>query len=1039
MKRALSVISTVLVLVLLHLSAAAQNKTVTGRILDKSGNPVSKATILAKGTSTGTSSDENGNFSLAVPSGVTTLVISSVGFDGLELPVGSGPMNVVMESSKSNLNEVVVVGYGVQKKATVSGSVVSVKGSDLQKSPTVNLSNSIAGRLPGVVAVNRSGEPGYDGSSIRIRGANTLNNNDALIVIDGIPNRAGGLDRINPADIESISVLKDASAAIYGARAANGVILITTKKGKSGKPELSYSFNKGFSQPTVIPKLANAAQYVGMLNDLDIYAAFPASQWADATAAYKTAGVYNNRKAPFQPSDIQKYSDGSDPWLYPNTDWYKATLKDWSPQELHNLQLSGGNENIRYLTSLGYNNQDAFYKNSATGYSQYDLRFNLDAKISKNVNLTMGIMAREEYRRYPTKPASAIFRMQMRGKPHQPAYWPDGRPGPDIENGENPVVITTNQTGYDRDRQTYIQSNGQLDIKIPFIEGLKISGTASIDKRFRNTKRWETPWILYERGVGFEADGKTPILVASKRGPAEPRLTQGTETQLNVLLGSVLTYERKFKDHGLLFLAGANRETIDGDNFNAYRRYFISPALDQMFAGGDLEKNNGGGAFERARMNYFGRTAYNFKDKYLLEFLWRYDGSDIFPEATRFGFFPGVMAGWVMSEEKFVIENLPVFNYLKLRGSWGQMGNDQIATYQYLSTYGFRSYIIGNVETKTLFETKIPNNNIQWEVANNSNVGLEGRLLDNKISFEFDYFYNKRTDILWVKNASVPQSTGLSLPAQNIGEVANSGFDFMVGYRGNVGKLNFNVSANGGFAKNKVLFWDEAPGAPEWQRTTGRPMYTFQSYIYDGVFVDQKDIDATTINYKSIVNTLRPGDMKYKDYNNDGKIDPNDMVRWDKTQLPLFQGGFSISATYDNFDLSILFQGAAGALQYVSAGESGNIGNYLLDIYENRWTVENPSSVHPRIANRSDQYYSGNNTYWLRNSDYIRLKNFELGYNMPDNLINKVGIKKCRLYANGLNLLTFDKLKVYDPETVNSTGQYYPQSRIINIGLTATL
>jgi TonB-linked SusC/RagA family outer membrane protein len=1038
MKKALRTISFVLSLVLLGSAAWSQSKTVTGKVVDKAGNPVSKATILVKGTNVGTSTDETGNFSLTAPAGATTLVISSVGFESLERPIAGGVMDISLESSQSKMQEVVVVGYGTQKKATISGSVVSVKGSDLQKSPTVNLSNSIAGRMAGVVAVNRSGEPGYDGSSIRIRGANTLNNSDALIVIDGIPNRAGGIDRINPNDIESVSVLKDASAAIYGARAANGVILITTKKGKMGKPELSYSYNQGYSQPTVIPKLANAAQYVSMLNDLDIYQ-LPASQWADATAAYKSSGVYNGRKAPFSPTDIQKYSDGSDPWLFPNTDWYAATLKNWSPQSLNNLQLTGGSENVKYLASLGYNNQDAFYKNSATGYSQYDMRINLDAKISKNVNFSMGVLGREEYSRFPTKPASAIFRMQMRGKPQQQAYWPDGRPGPDIENGENPVVITTNQTGYDRDKQSYFQTNGQLDVKIPFVEGLKLSGTASIDKRFRSTKRWETPWTLYERGTGFEADGTTPILVASKRGPAEPRLTQGTENQLNILLGGIATYERKFNDHGLLVLAGANKETIDGDNFNAFRRYFISTALDQMFAGGDLEKNNGGGAYERARMNYFGRVAYNFKEKYLLEFLWRYDGSDIFPEATRFGFFPGVMAGWVLSEENFMMDKLPAFNYLKVRGSWGQMGNDQIATYQYLSTYGFRSYIIGNTETKTLFETKIPNANIQWEIANNANIGLEGRLLNNKISFELDYFYNKRTDILWVKNASVPQSTGLTLPAQNIGEVANSGFDFQLGYRGEVGKLNFNVSVNGGYAKNKVLFWDEAPGAPEWQKTTGRPMYTFQSYVYDGVFRDQKEIDANTVNYKSIVNTLRPGDMKYQDYNKDGKIDPNDQVRWDKTQLPLFQGGINLSANYEDFDLTVLFQGAAGALQYVSAGESGNIGNFLLDIYENRWTVDNPSSVHPRIANRSDQYFSGNNTYWLRSSDYVRLKNFELGYNMPEKLISKIGFKKCRVYANGLNLFTFDKLKVYDPETVNSTGQYYPQSRIINFGFTATL
>ena len=555
--------------------AFGQNQTITGKVTDEKGEALIGVNIIVKETNKGTSTNADGKYSLSVPGSSSKIIFTFVSYESKEVTVGNQSIiNVSLTPDAKSLSEVIVVGYGVQKKATVSGSVVSVKGSDLQKSPSVNLSNSLAGRMAGVVAVNRSGEPGYDGSSIRIRGANTLNNNDALIVIDGIPNRSGGLDRINPADIETISVLKDASAAIYGARAANGVILITTKKGKTGKPELSYSFNQGFADPTVIPKLTNASQYVGMLNDLDIYQ-LPTNQWSAATAAYKASGVYNGRKAPYSPTDIQKYADGSDPWLYPNTDWYKSTLKSWSPQSRHNVQMSGGSENIKYLASLGYQNQDAFYKNSATGFQQYDLRLNLDAKINENVNLSIGILGREEFRRFPTKPAGAIFRMQMRGKPQEQAFWPNGLPGPDIENGENPVVITTNLTGYDHDKQSYFQTNGQLDVKIPWVQGLKLSGTAAIDKRFRATKRWETPWTLYQKGSGFEADGKTPTLVASKRGPAEPRLTVGDENQLNVLLGAIATYERKFNGHGITVLAGTNRETIDGDNFNAYRRFFI--------------------------------------------------------------------------------------------------------------------------------------------------------------------------------------------------------------------------------------------------------------------------------------------------------------------------------------------------------------------------------------------------------------------------------------------------------------------------------
>ncbi|HEX9957455.1 MAG TPA: SusC/RagA family TonB-linked outer membrane protein, partial [Fibrella sp.] len=669
------------ILLLCTVSAFAQTK-ISGRVVDDQQSGLPGVSVVVKGTTMGSVTDASGNYSLTAPSREGSLVFSYIGFVSQEVPInGQSTISITMATDTKSLNEVVVVGYGTQRKETITGSVVAVKGGDLVKSPTTNLSNSLAGRLPGVTAVNRSGEPGYDGSTIRIRGTNTLGNNSALVVVDGIPDRAGGLDRINPADIETISVLKDASAAIYGSRAANGVILITTKRGKTGKPQLSYSFNQGFAQPTIIPKLANAAQYATMLNDLSVYE-LPVAEWAAATKAYQTTGSYTRpdasvRKFTYTPEDIAKYNDGSDPWGHPNTDWYKSTLKTWSPQGRHNVQLTGGTEDFKYLASLGYQNQDAFYKNSATGYKQYDMRINLDANINKYLHLTLGVLGREEFRYYPTRGAGAIFRMQMRGKPNQPAFWPDGRPGPDIENGENPVVITTNATGYDRDKRDYIQTNGQLDFKVPGVEGLKFSATAAIDKLNQNNRRWETPWTLYERGSGVDANGN-PNLIASVRGPAEPRLTLGNNTQLNILLGGIATYERKVGDHGLTFLAGVNRETITGDNFNAFRRYFISPAIDQLFAGGDLSKDNGGGAFNRARLNYFGRIAYNYKDKYLLEFLGRYDGSDIFPKETRYGFFPGVMAGWVISEENFFKKTSSVVNYLKVRASYGQLGNDQI-------------------------------------------------------------------------------------------------------------------------------------------------------------------------------------------------------------------------------------------------------------------------------------------------------------------------------------------------------------------------
>ncbi len=507
------------------------------------------------------------------------------------------------------------------------------------------------------------------------------------------------------------------------------------------------------------------------------------------------------------------------------------------------------------------------------------------------------------------------------------------------------------------------------------------------------------------------------------------------------MLGAVASYDKVIGDHTFNILAGVNRETIHNDNFSAFRRFFISNEIDYLFAGGDAEKDNSGGAWDRARLNYFGRANYNYKGKYIAELLWRVDGSYMFPKASRYGFFPGAMLGWMVSEENFWKENVPFVNYFKIRASYGQMGNDNVyydsklQEYQYFSTYAFGSYIINDEMVKSLYESRVPNKFITWEVANNYNLGFDFQFLGGKFNAEFDLFKNSRESILWRRNASIPQSTGMTLPAENIGKVDNSGFDLSLGYRETFGDLGFNVAVNGGYAKNKIIFWDEAPGAPEWQQSTGRPINAGLYYIYDGVFRDQAEIDANTIDYGDITGNLRPGDMKYQDYDGDGKITPNDRVRRDKNTIPTFQGGLNLGFTYKNFDLAILFQGATGAEQRVGTDESGAIGNYLLDFYENRWTVDNPSSEYPRITDRSDQYYSNNNTYWMRSTNYIRLKNMELGYNFPTQWIEKAGIGSARVFVSGQNLLTWSKIKVYDPESDNALGQYYPQARLINAGV----
>lgn len=1042
--------------------------SVTGTVSDTTGAPLPGVSVQVKGTTIGTSTDLDGRFNISAPSdGI--LIFSMVGFATREVPVTPGqPMNVTLSQAAQQLDQVVVVGYGTQRKAVVSGAVATVQGEELSKSPSVNLSNTLTGRMPGVTAMQSTGEPGYDGSTIRIRGVNSLGNSDALVVIDGVPNRAGGLNRINPADIESVSVLKDASAAIYGSRAANGVILITTKRGQTGKPKLSYNFSYGLQQPTRTPEMSNSAQYAQILNELAIFDNVPASEWDAAWEAFNTTGAYQTAEgstveATYTSEEIQKFRDGSDPLRYPNTDWFGTTLKTWSPQQQHNLQVNGGTENVKYLASLGYQDQDGYYRESATGYKQYNLRLNLDAKINDYISTRLGISAREEYRHFPTVGAGDIFRMLMRGKPTEVEVWPNGLPGPDIEYGQNPYVVTTDQTGYDQDKRDYFQTNGQVDITLPWVEGLKITGMASIDKVAAHRKLWETTWDLYYwDGESFEEDGVTPVLSGELRSPYEdPRLTEWSANQLSVNLTGMLTYDRELSGgHTLNLLAGVQREKVDNENLRAFRRYFISSFIDQISAGGQQEQeldNEGDdpySLYQRARLSYFGRVGYNYKEKYLAEFLWRVDGSYIFPPDQRFGFFPGITLGWRVSEEPFWKDNIGLVDNLKIRGGWGQMGaeaylpdSEDLAEYQYLANMGFSSYIIGDQVVQSLIENTVPNPDFTWEVANNFNIGLEAAMLDHKLNLEFEYFNNKRTNILIQRSGSIPGSSGIldKLPPVNLGEVSNKGWEFQVGYNNQIGDFRYNVSVNGGFAKNKIDFWDETPGAPEWQRSTGKPIDAFLLYQYDGVFRDQAEIDANTIDYSALAGEggLRPGDMKFEDVNNDGVINGDDRVMMDKTDVPTFTGGLNINLQFRNFDCSILFQGATGSLQYVGLTESGDIGNFLKWSYDHRWSIENPSSTDPRLADRGNTYYTnfeiaGENSYWARKQDYLRLKNFEIGYTLPASVSERVSISNLRVYVSGLNLFTWDDIKVWDPEGDSNSGQYYPQARILNMGVGVT-
>jgi TonB-linked SusC/RagA family outer membrane protein len=1027
LKKIREIIRMFLILIIcvsLDLSAADQATRITGTITDENGSPFPGVNIQAEGTTIGTISDINGKYTLDVPNANATLIFTFVGYSTQKIQLsGKTTIDVSMKPDVMNLDEVVVVGYGTARRATITGSVASVAGEKLQVAKTTNFSNALVGRLPGLVAVTRSGLPGADDATIRIRGMNTLNNNNPLIVVDGIAGRS--MSRLNPSDIESVIILKDASAAIYGAQAANGVILITTKRGASGRLKVNAEYTHGFASPTVLPDMADSYLYATMMNEVDTYA---------------------GQTPRFTAQDLQLFKDGTDPWGHPNTDWFKEVFKPFSLENKGNVSLTGGTESLKYFVSLGSRFQDGTYRKSGVNYSQVDFRTNIDGKLNDNISLAIDVAGRQENRHNTIYSEYETFRNVPRGKPSDVAWWFNGKPGPDVESDLNPVAMVTNMGGYDKDIRYILESNLRLNIIIPWVEGLSITGNASIDKNFRNEKLWKTPFYLYVWDkITYDTDGM-PLLSGSKRGVSQPQLNQGNTVGGRNTYNTLINYEKKIAEsHRIKFMAGAERSRGLSEFYEASRKYFVSSSIDQLFAGSDLEKNNTGNASESARMNYFGRFNYDFRSKYLAEFVWRYDGSYMFPADKRWGFFPGFSLGWLVSEESFWKDNVPFINYLKFRGSWGQTGNDRINEYQYLSVYKFASGM-GNLEdglnmgewvtgrsiiNKVLYEQSIPNLNVTWEVANQTDIGFDAQLLGGKLKLEADYFHNLRSNILTQRNASVPKSTGLTLPPENIGKVVNRGFEYVIGYEDKVGNLIYNVSWNGGYAKNEIKFWDEEPGVPDYQRTTGYPMNSKLYYQAIGIFRDQAAVDA----YPHWVGA-RPGDIIFKDVNEDGKITGLDMVRDYRSNIPRFTSGLNLDLTYKNFYTTVLFQGAWGKIRYHYV-EGGVSGNYYMEDAEGRWTEENPDATKPRAFNYTSEYWrSQDNTYWLRSADYVRLKNLEIGYNLPHSMTTRLKIDGFRFYVGGTNVLTWaPHMPSFDPE---STAQDYPLSKVYSLGASLT-
>lgn len=1009
-------------------TAPAARIPITGKITTTTGEGLPGVTIVQKagGSSAttspvpqrGTTSDVNGNFTFAVSDRSAVLVISYVGFITQQIPVGSQTsFTIQLKEDAQALSEVVVVGYGTQKRSTLTGAVAEVSGRDLVQSPQPNLANSLVGRTPGLIALNRSGEPGRDGSQFFIRGRSTLGDPNPLIVVDGVANRLGGLDRLDPNEVESVSILKDASASIYGAQAANGVILVTTRRGQKGKPRITYNFNQGFSAPTRLPRMADAATYAQILNEIQYY-------------SNPTNGL--NQK--YSPEEIQKFANGSDPINYPNTNWLKTVLLPAAPQHRHTLGLSGGNDDVRYLVSLGNLFQDGIYRNGTTKYNQYSLRANVDANVGKNLTIGVDLNGRQEDRNYPLDSAGRIFRYALRAYPTLVAVYPNGLPGSGTDQGRNPVLQVTDALGYQRDRRTYLNATIRLRENLPFLKGFFVDGFAAFDKVYQFNKQWSVPWTTYDY------NSKTGQYTPQVNAPSVPGLLQGQTNTTQITLNTRLNYEGTFGLHHLTGFVAYEQSTYNSDVFSAYRSSFVSTQLPEFFAGSESDRVSGQ-PFASARQNYFGRVQYNFHDRYLAEFQGRYDGSQNFAQARRFGFFPALLVGWRISDESwFKSQSTRFINSLKFRASYGLLGNDRIAQYQYLAAYNFDpGYIFGDTPVRQpgLTASTEPNPNVTWEKARTTNIALDAILFEGKLNITFDYFHTLRNDILIRRNVSVPDYTGLVLPNENLGSLTNRGFDFQITHNNTYGPINLSVGTNFTLARNRVRFLDEVSGLPDYQQQTGQsisdPGYGGLLYRNLGIFHTQTEVDA----YPHVQGAA-PGDIKLEDVDHNGVIDANDRIRSRYNNVPEIVYGFPINLSWRGLDLTVLVQGQAHVSQYLLL-ESGSTGNFFAQDAANRWRPDNPNGTFPRVSSEMLNSVNGayQNTYWLKNAAFTRLKNLQLGYNLPKTLLDKAKIQSLRIYLSGFNLLTFDKLKTIDPEGGSAQGWFYPQQKLYNLGLSA--
>ncbi len=1021
----INVIFSLLFLAILQLAggfdAYAQGRlTAKGTVIDADAVPVVGAYVVEKGNShNGTVTDADGHFTINVDSGAT-LEISCIGYVTQQVAASSA-MNVILVADTEFLDEAVVVGYGTQRVATLTGSVAQINSEKITVAPVTNTTHVLAGQLPGLVSKQTSGLPGQDNASLNIRGFGS-----PLVIVDGIE---GSINNLDAGQIESITILKDGSGSIYGARAGNGVILVTTKRGANQKATVTFNSSVTLQSNIVTTLPASSAERAQYQND-----------------CYVNKGGKVDRQ-PFSADELELYKTGTDP-KYLNSDWYHEVIRKYAPQQNHNVSVSGGTDKIKYYGYFGYNRQELQFKPNSGAYDRFNMQTNFSADITDQITVGMNMQYMKDCKNYPS--GGDLFQdgtnfwggIIYSANPMYPMYLPeqysDKLSYADMQNGSPIWAVNISNSGYYKTNNNNFKTTGFAEYKFKNIEGLKAKANILYTYNINNLK-----W-MHKRGAFYTYKEAADLLSFAANSVAPSSLRMDTSTSSTIVQQYSLDYDHDFADHHISALAMYESTLTNNWNYYTTRENFETTIIEEFMAGDKSTAVNNSGSSNYGRKSFIGRLDYNYKEKYMVEATLRVDASSRFAEGYRVGYFPSVSVGWNIAKEDFMM-NASGVDQLKLRASMGNSGYDSVADFNFLTGYGYDlTYVMGTTQYNGVISTGLANPNLTWEKMSIYNVGTDFSFFGRKLYGEADVFQRDRTGIPGKRSQSLPTTFGASLPQENLNAIRTRGFEVKLGTAGKAGDFGYDISANVSYNRSKWTYYDQAeesdPDRIRLNVNTGNYTDRQIGYLTDGLFASDEEAASWPISHDSLNNdnaTLRAGDIKYIDLNDDGVINWRDQTIIGKGSTPHWMGGINIALNWKGFDFTALIQGAWGYT--ITLNYSDPSTSTYCQLYYDQFRNPDPNALVCRPAGAATNW--GAFDYYYRNCAYARLKNAAFGYSLPEKLVNKVGIAKCRFYLGGMNLFTLSNISKYgvDPESTGTVGYSYPQQYTVSLGCNIVL